>query len=293
MHPYIKSILQNGILNSIEELYLRRKLWSLKNTEPGLGQLTSISDTDPYIALASSAAENGDVFRKFRSNVEYRKILEHVTKSNGFKYAAWVKKKHIDVSQVLIQVSSVDKTGGPLRYRYSPRITCSPTTLRYLKVYFEVKSIYQPENLRKIVEIGGGFGGQAGVFGTLSEFDSYTIYDLPEVIALQKVFLESAEVGGNFVFQDGRAPNKIESDLVISNYALSEMNRSLQLQYIQNVLRTAKSGYLTWNLISENKLDGLSLVEMCDLIAGASVNPEDPLTDDGNVIITWGTLDSL
>lgn len=293
MHRYIASILQNGVLNSIEEFYLRRRLWSLKHTEPGVAQFSSISDTDSYLALANSAVQNTDVFEKFRSNIEYRKILEHVTKSNGSKYLDWLSKNSINVNQLLNQVASVDITGGPLRYKFGSGVMCSPTTLRYLKVYFEIKGLFQPKNLHKIVEIGGGFGGQAAVFGKLSEFERYTIYDLPEVIALQKVFLKSAEVGGNFEFQDGRTPIKIESDLVVSNYALSEMNRSLQLQYIENVLRTAKSGYLTWNLISEKKLDGLSVVEVCEMIEGTSVQAEDPLTDDGNVIIIWGTLDSI
>jgi hypothetical protein len=104
MHRYIASILQNGVLNSIEEFYLRRRLWSLKHTEPGVAQFSSISDTDSYLALANSAVQNTDVFEKFRSNIEYRKILEHVTKSNGSKYLDWLSKNSINVNQLLNQV---------------------------------------------------------------------------------------------------------------------------------------------------------------------------------------------
>jgi len=138
-----------------------------------------------------------------------------------------------------------------------------------------------------IAEIGGGFGGQAAVLRKLSSFKSYTIYDLPEVHELQSKFLKANDSESGVLYADGRIAPSGNFDLVISNYAVSELKRELQVAYFENVVKTSTHGYLTWNLISQNRLGGLSVNEVLQFIPGANVTEESPLTDEGNVLITW------
>ena len=86
----------------------------------------------------------------------------------------------------------------------------------------------------------------------------------------------------------GKSPFKNENfDLVISNYAFSELNRNVQKLYLENVLQKTSRGYITWNNLSFKKLGGYSLAELLDLLPGSRYRDENPLTAIGNVIITW------
>jgi rhodanese-related sulfurtransferase len=104
---------------------------------------------------------------------------------------------------------------------------------------------------------------------------------------LTRKFLNTLEIQGNFQFIDGRHPEQIEADLVISNYAFSELARELQLLYIRDVLLKSKYGYITWNNLSSKNLGGLSVGEILRLIPNSDVLPEFPLTSDENVVIYW------
>jgi hypothetical protein len=139
-----------------------------------------------------------------------------------------------------------------------------------------------------IAEIGGGFGGQAAALRKLSGFKSYTIYDLPEVHELQSRFLKQNNLRDGVLYADGRLAPSGKFDLVISNYAVSELQRGLQVAYFENVVKSSTCGYLTWNLIAENRLGGLSVNEVLQYLPNANVSEESPLTDEGNVLITWG-----
>jgi hypothetical protein len=80
-----------------------------------------------------------------------------------------------------------------------------------------------------------------------------------------------------------------KGDLLISNYALSEVSRELQMEYINKVVLNCSRGYMAWNLLSEIENAGLTVNEVLELIPGASKVDEVPLSHQGNVVITWGT----
>ena len=178
--------------------------------------------------------------------------------------------------------------GKPRKFRFRPYGTFSPTLLRYLKVYIDLEKNFGPLKNLNIVEIGIGFGGQASLIGLLDKPLSYTFYDIPPVLELAKQFTNKLEVPGNFEFIDGRNPKSSNSDLVISNYAFSELNRVVQDQYLEHVVLPSPRGYITWNPLSEEMLGGYSLADLIRLIPNSQIHPEKPNTFEGNVIIIWG-----
>jgi putative sugar O-methyltransferase len=104
----------------------------------------------------------------------------------------------------------------------------------YVKVLSDLKLKFGDLNGKKIVEIGGGYGGQARVlFLEFMNLD-YTIIDLPEVLLLINKFTESANLnsGKLNLFSALDFPT-IKSDLVISNYAFSELPPLTQINYIK------------------------------------------------------------
>jgi putative sugar O-methyltransferase len=184
-------------------------------------------------------------------------------------------------------LTQLDAVGNPRKYRFANYGTISPTLLRYLKVYLDLKRLFGPMDGKRISEIGIGFGGQAGLITILDQPAQYSLFDIPPVLELTQKYLRSIEVNGNFEALDGRVPKIIETDLVISNYAFSELNRKIQEEYLKNVILRSKMGYITWNNLSQTQLGGYSLAELIRRIPDSEVIPETPLTAVSNVILMW------
>ena len=78
-------------------------------------------------------------------------------------------------------------------------------------------------------------------------------------------------------------------DLVISNYAFSELPKPLQLKYISKVLSKAKRGYMTMN---SGKTTGsgrsMTIDELRIHFPDLQILEEVPLTSADNYILVWG-----
>ena len=122
---------------------------------------------------------------------------------------------------------------------------------------------------------------------------SYNLIDLPEVLSLAERFLTELDVTGDIRYIDGtHLYNDVRGDLIISNYAFSELAKPVQDVYIKRVIRKAKAGYITWNqsaLANAGWNAGYTLEEFLPMIPGARTIPEEPLTAPGNCIVVWGT----
>ena len=88
---------------------------------------------------------------------------------------------------------------------------------------------------------------------------------------------------------DGRSPEFSEVDLVISNFAFSELRPSVQDAYLRNVILNSKRGYMTMNTLAQAYFGGLSQAELLRRIPNSQILPEKPLSAPGNLIIYWGT----
>ena len=157
-----------------------------------------------------------------------------------------------------------------------------------MKVYIDLEKNFGSLKNLNLVEIGVGFGGQASLISLLDKPLSYTFYDIPPVLKLAQKFTDELGVPGNFIFNDGRNPKLSNPDLVISNFAFSELNRDVQDQYLKNVVLPSPRGYITWNHFSAEILGGHSLAELIRLIPNSQIHPEKPNTSASNAIIIWG-----
>lgn len=171
-------------------------------------------------------------------------------------------------------------------------IVISPITIRYTKVLQDIFSLFNIREIKHIAEIGVGYGGQCRLIKEYLKNREYSLIDLPEAIELTKKFLDKFSLGegSKTYFIDGTGDiENIEVDLLISNYAFSELNREVQNFYLEKIINYAGSGYITWNSLSYEKGDGYSVAELLDKIKGSFVIAENPLTDKDNCIIVWGT----
>ncbi len=279
---------QNGVLSVFEECLARLNLWDLsENQIMNVGSGSSFSDNEEYLSIVLLAASDDAIFRKFRANRQYRKILEHVPKSLGSLYLDAMKSNG-EVMDKISNLHKCDSVGGPIRYRFKNLGFYSPTTIRYVYFHTQMEKLFGDLTGLRVIEIGGGFGGQAAVSTTINTKLKWTIFDLPEVTILQQKYLAKVNPDVNVIFSSGLEIKETYGDILLSNYALSEISRELQLEYLNKVVLNCERGYMAWNTISELQGGGLTLAEVLDLIPGSRAEEESPLSSEGNKIVFWG-----
>ena len=283
---------RNGLINVFLKIIQYRK-FDVEIINGSEHQGTSITDgeyTKSWPTLAQVASTQNEVFHKFRRSRVLIDALDHVTPEDARKYLQEIEKMSQFQPKFKKCLKNLDSIGKPIKYYFRPYGVYSPTVIRYLKVYLDLNLLFDDLDNLNITEIGIGFGGQALVISNLSNPKSYTLFDLPSVLNLSKKVLGKNDLYGTFEYFDGRNPTSIESDLLISNYAFSELNKDIQKVYLERVILKAKRGYITWNNLSEKQLGGFSLAELIRIIPNSQILPEVPLTYPGNCIIYWKNL---
>lgn len=250
---------------------------------------TSISDDNIYPQFCELAATNDNIFNGFRSNLNYKGILEHVTQAEGKQYLDLITPKNHNLISHFDKFKTSDLIGSPERFLYNG-IPMSPTTMRYVKVLSDLIEEFGSLDSLDIVEIGCGYGGQAKIIMDVFDINSYTLIDLPPVLKLTEKFLKQANVDMNKIKL--KTINTLDTDinygLFISNYAYTECNKTIQLEYFDKVISKSKMGYITANFINSIfGLDYLTKEELQSMIQNTKLIEEQPKTHKDNIIITW------
>lgn len=200
---------------------------------------------ESYLDVCKNAAESQDFFRSFKSNKAYKMILEHCSLTLGQNHLKNINEKNPQLLENKKFLEN-DKFGSPEVFDFG-FATASPTTVQYISVLSNLISLFGDLTGYTIVEIGGGYGGQAKIICDQFDIKSYSMIDLPEASLLQNKYVKELEVKNAVSYAYESFPHQDSYDLVISNYALSEVLDPLQTDYVNKVLLKSKHGYLTCN----------------------------------------------
>lgn len=249
-----------------------------------------------YRGICEKAVLDDYYFENFRHLPEYSHALEL---PQGDRFAAYLENTASDrVKNCFSSFEALDRIGSPETSYYPGIGSFSGTTLRYITIADQISKIFSLRKDAHIVEIGAGFGGQCFVLSRLLSFSKYSVYDLPEVNLLIKKVLTQLEVP-NICYPSLKNKMPIEADLVISNYAFSELSRDLQMEYFEKVVKNCTSGYMIFNQIASQifGLDSLTPAEFVALLKASGKNPtilKEPIsTYSGNILIVWGYNNAL
>lgn len=243
-------------------------------------------DKQEYADFCLAAANDENLFKNFKQNPKYTKILEHVSPALGQQYYDLLTDR---IKELIPTAHRVNDICNPILME-TPEGLVSPTTLRYLKV---IQDLYQTDwKVSTIVEIGGGYGGLAKImqefhpFNYSEEEDNYVIYDLAGPAALQNKYVYD---GRSFEARNFQDIKDEKFDLVISNYAFSELDREIQDIYLEKVILPAKHGYLTYN---PGALWEYTYTELFEILKDKNfkIRADHPMVENGypqNKIITW------
>jgi hypothetical protein len=248
---------------------------------------SSISDNSVYVDFCRLAVENDEVFRKFRSCKQYREILEHVTYDLGWKYLDEALRNGLSLKEVTMLTQ--ENIGSPPRFTFKEIGKISPTQLRYAKVLSEIEVLFGHLTELNIAEIGVGYGGQAAQTLLRHKVNSYLLIDLPPVTELAVKFIQNRVNVDPAILTREIASSEI--DLLISNYAFSELTRVIQEHYFKKYILESKRGYIIFNQFKIPNWDSWSWEEFLSRKKGSKILPEVPLTASGNVLIVWGCIE--
>jgi hypothetical protein len=261
---------------------------------------TSSSDNKSYPEFCELASKNEEVFRNFRSNEIYKSVVETVRDEDGINYFEIACSRVAVVKENIKYFKTSDKTGNPSLINvktgfFNRKYRISPTTARYIKNLSDLILLFGDLSGLKIVEIGGGYGGLCKIISDIFEFESYTLFDLPQCLELSKKFLDLHNLN-NINYLTEQSLSSIENfDLVISNYAFSELSTNLQECYFREILSVTPLGYLTCNFATHTwdksqmnesnfeSFNGLKIFKTTPFLANVDAG-------HGISLITWNSL---
>ncbi len=248
------------------------------------GKMSMFTKFQVFCALA---AIDPAVFKTFKRHPDYTPILCHVTEAQGHAYLEHIKREYPALLNLMWKFKENDALGSPLTYDYADYGYVCPTTLRYIKVAGDIEQMFGSWEGKSIFELGAGYGGQCKIMTDIYKPNGYTIVDLPGVCVLTRVYLQRLHVDNIWVRYPG-AQFVDRYDLFISNYAFSELDRSVQQDYIDKVMANSAHGYVICNFLDIDGARPYTREElMCKLPNKCKVSPELPNTDSRNCLITW------
>jgi hypothetical protein len=253
----------------------------------------SDSDSTSYTSFVASAIVSEKRLKTFRKDYRYRLILEHVDFFLGLEYLRRLNPATLDFYRENLPLIELSKVGSPRVFFYPKLGWVSPTVIRYLYVNQNIQELFGISSIQKVAEIGIGFGGQYAVTSRLLNVKVFSMYDLPVVLDLAEKTLERAELISSSFTKKSIDPVEPEiHDLVISNYAFSELPEAVQRDYITKMLGASRCGYMTMNSgrsnVSGRSAGKMDLSAITELLPPCEILEEDPKTGPDNYIIVWG-----
>jgi putative sugar O-methyltransferase len=246
----------------------------------------SLSNNQVYPQVCLQASIDYLFFNNFRRNPVYNEILEHVNFEQGLEYLDII----IQHPQILREIEKFrlnDLFGNPVVYNFPEIGLFSPSTLRYVKVLCDLQKHFKSLDSIKICEIGVGYGGQCRIINSFFTPASYCLVDIKPALSLSQTYLDNFIINSSLSYLTMNELAVSDYDLVISNYAFTELPLAIQDVYFKKIIKNSRMGYITYNDINPPEYCSYKLPKLLDLITSASVFPEKPLTHPNNCIIVW------
>ena len=217
--------------------------------------LTVPDQISSYLQAIDEALADDSKFSTFKQDFRYQYILEHLGRERGAGLWSFLKDKVSEEDILKCQINDV--FGSPQVYEYDG-VTISPTTLRYIKSAYYLNKMFGSLDNFSILEVGGGYGGLCTVLNTLYDIQKYTLVDLEGPGKLQDKYIRTIENYGTSIgYRNSNIKHEIvcslddlgdceEYDLIISEFAFSELDMHLQKQYLSKFSLISK-GYIGSN----------------------------------------------
>jgi hypothetical protein len=202
---------------------------------------TSVSDAGDYPEFCQRAAQDASLFACFRRDEVYMSILG-LDASWGPIYFDAIPPGSAAAGLIPEVAQWDDAIGDPIKVTLPNGVMIAPTTLWYLKVADDLARLFGSFAGADVCEIGVGYGGQCRVLDALFPLRSYTLVDLRPVLSLAERFLSHFPLHCELRLRTMNELAVQAYDLVISNYAFSELAGHIQQAYVRKAVATTPRG---------------------------------------------------
>ncbi len=256
----------------------------------------SRSSNKNYPEYCKIASEDNEVFQNFRNNSSYTSVLEHVSPELSKEYYQALKNLNYSDDYIYSICKILDQPGNPRKFKVSNSISeLTGSSLRYLYTGLDIKNKLNLNKMINVVEIGAGYGGQSVILDKILPIKNYFYVDLQEVNQLIDRFVSNFNLNFNYTFNtlEDKFDYDQEFDLVISNYAFSELPRNLQNFALNKIINNSKNGYMIINShgleknIFLKKYDFHTIDELKKLIPNLLILEEYPQSHKNNKLLTF------
>lgn len=256
----------------------------------------SRSSNKNYPEYCKIASEDNELFQNFRNNSSYTSVLEHVSPELSKEYYQALKNLNYSDDYIYSICKILDQPGNPRKFKVSNSISeLTGSSLRYLYTGLDIKNKLNLNKMINVVEIGAGYGGQSVILDKILPIKNYFYVDLQEVNQLIDRFVSNFNLNFNYTFNtlEDKFDYDQEFDLVISNYAFSELPRNLQNFALNKIINNSKNGYMIINShgleknIFLKKYDFHTIDELKKLIPNLLILEEYPQSHKNNKLLTF------
>lgn len=215
-------------------------------------------NAENYIKKCRLFSSDDVAFNNFRRDADYTRILEGNACEIGNILMSRIFPEYNDdlsfIKDNLVKFKENDIYGSPFICNYEFFGDICPCTLIYIYNTLEIKRLVGNSNIKKIVEIGGGFGALCKTLSVLYNFEEYILIDLPDVISLCKKYLDHfPDIKSKITYITTKEFENVDEikdvDLFIASASLAECNREIQSKYINKILKNSKFGYIIYNTL--------------------------------------------
>jgi putative sugar O-methyltransferase len=281
----LKKILPQCVKKTVYKIVHERQL---KNRGQKIWIKSSLSDNQLYPSFCLKASNDVLTFSNFRQNNIYRKILEHVDKDMGQLYLHEIERIRKELLNDIDKIKENDIYGNPDIYEYGQIGKICPSTIRYAKVLADLLNMFHSLDGLKIAEIGVGYGGQCRIINSICKPREYTMIDIKPALLLAQCYLDGYILSSTMKYKTMNELAKENYDLVISNYAFTELRREIQDIYLDRIILNSNCGYITYNEITPDYFKTFKRDELLEKIPNSYIIEEIPKTSQKNCIIIWG-----
>lgn len=249
--------------------------------------LTSLTDNIDYPEFCLKASLDYSIFKDFRRNEIYRIALEHDSFEQGLEYLEATKKSSSNVLDQINEFLKNDRIGNPEVFDYEGIGKIAPPTLRYIKILSDLESEFGTLDNLNICEIGVGYGGLCRIISSYFKVKTYTLVDLKPVLMLAQRYLDHYPLNTTLIYKTMNELPKDSYDLIISNYAFTELRREIQDIYLEKIILSATKGYITYNEINPEDFNSYTKEELIKIIPKIRVNQEVGILDPDDCTLVW------
>ncbi|MDR1911837.1 MAG: putative sugar O-methyltransferase [Helicobacteraceae bacterium] len=208
----------------------------------------------------------------------------------GALYLDEIRKIRPRLLEQIDAIKANDLYGSPDLAEYPEIGKICPYTLYYAKTTADLLHRFGSLDSLKIAEIGVGYGGQCRMINAFSSPSEYTLIDIKPALRLAQTYLDGYSLKSRIRYLTMNELSIENYDLVISNYAFSELRRDIQEVYMQRVVKPSKRGYMIYNHVNVEGFGAYSIPEFLNALRGTPPRTieEFPAVTAGSTTFIWG-----